>query len=92
MTRVINRHGLKIDGLREACSETRRTLTYTHDVRVELLYLKNTGTVVALSPRDYERSARPVAEAMGLIYVGSAFRPMTMQAIADAVYRAVLEA
>lgn len=90
MTRVINRHGLKIDGLREACTET-RALTNTHCSRVELLYLKNTGTVVALKPRDYERCARPVAEAMGFIYVGSAFRPMTMQAIADAVYRAVLE-
>ena len=90
MTRVINRHGLKIDGLREACTET-RTLTHDHGARVELLYLKNTGTGVAFKPRDYERCARPVAEAMGFVYVGSAFRPMTMQAIADAVYRAVLE-
>ena len=91
MTRVINRHGLKIDGLREACTET-RALTHTHGMRVELLYLKNTGSVVALMPRDYERCARPVAETMVLVYVGSTFRPMTMQAIADAVYRAVLEA
>lgn len=90
MTRVINRHGLKIDGLREACTET-RALSHTHGMRVELLYLKNSGAVVAMKPRDYERSARPVADALGFIYVGSTFQPMTMQAIADAVYRAVME-
>ena len=88
MTRVIDRHGLKLKGLMEACSETRSLVHHPGHI-VEIMYWRSTDEVIAMDSRDAARLIWPKADKLDVIPVTHTFHPMTMQEIADAVYKAI---
>lgn len=82
----VNTHGLVIKGLRAACQST---LDWRHGYHTQLCYNVKSGEVFGLY--QTEGSYRPYEAEEGIITVARATEHMTMQEIADAVYKAVCD-
>lgn len=83
----VNTHGLKINGLEAASSETR---SYPDGkFYTELFYNLSTGEVFANHHRSLGRLTKAVFDDPAIIKVRCCWRHLSMQEIADAIYQAV---
>jgi hypothetical protein len=88
MRKAVNNHGVRLAGIRRACTET-RWLTreaIAGGCRVQVLYDTEHGLVMAryCAPGEHHVPHDP-----GVISVCMAYAPMTMQDISDAVATAL---
>lgn len=77
---MINKHGLKINGIKAACSATRAAGVGLYNLHVYLYYSTATGDIIT-----YTRGASfaGIISADNLQFIARYIRPATMQEIAD---------
>ena len=85
---MINKHGLPMQGLRNAAGDTKSTRGYYGGYYVEIVYDRSDGTIWTVPFVDRNSYAR-LSDTE--IAVCLADNPMTMQEIADAIKMAVDE-
>lgn len=84
---MVNKHGLIMRGLKEACTETKRLYPYS-GYKVLLWYDRETGRVGSsfeMCLTWFELGDPQI------IYLPDAMRPMTMQEIADRIWERLSE-
>lgn len=86
MTRKVDKHGLQMYGLRQACSDLKvlRSLSFGF---CEVFYDVNTCAV--WTELQVSRDDRTAYDSRYVLLVLRAFRPLSMQVISDSIKRAV---
>ena len=85
---AINKHGLKMTGLKAASGAT-QDYGYYSDQYVELFYNRETGEIWAKHQVSLGHNTWTVYDDPAVLKIGNVWQHLTMQAIADKIAEAV---
>lgn len=82
----INKYGIKMHGLRQACSETKGLHGYYSGEYVQISYDKNTGDILTNYHYSIGQNSWTQYHNPSIITLCNICSPMTMQGIADLIH------
>lgn len=84
---AVNTHGIKINGLRKVCGETKNLRGYYDGLYLEIFYDVSDGYLWTTEHASHNNWTK--YEDSEIVKIANAYDHMTMQEIADAVYERV---